>query len=103
MATEEQLLEIHRLAMLGGEAGIARDLTRRLAGPWLGVSRFREVAELCQRTLKAGPDARTLNSLARAKQVLGEVVEAMQHYRAALEMDERDGDRCVARRGGRPG
>ena len=40
MPTEEQLLEVHRLALLGAEANIARDITHQLAGSWLGLSRF---------------------------------------------------------------
>ena len=56
MATEEQLLEIHRLALLGEETAIAQDVNARLAGAWLGVSRFRDVAELCSRTLELTPE-----------------------------------------------
>ena len=83
MPTEEQLLEIHRLAVLGAEADIALDVTARLAGSWLGFSRFREVADLCLKTLELGPDPDTLNYLARAKRVLGEASEAMSLYLSA--------------------
>ncbi|HZA21069.1 MAG TPA: hypothetical protein VFA32_00410 [Dehalococcoidia bacterium] len=62
MPTEEQLLEIHRLALLGAEAHIAQDVTRQLAGSWLSLSRFREVRELCTKTLELGQDSPTLSS-----------------------------------------
>jgi hypothetical protein len=56
MPTEEQLLEIHRLALLGAEPEIARNVTGRLASSWLGLSRFREVRELCTKTLDLEQD-----------------------------------------------
>jgi tetratricopeptide (TPR) repeat protein len=94
MPTEEQLLEIHRLALLGAEANIAREVTGQLAGSWLSLSRFREVRELCTKTLELGPDPDTFAHLARAKEVLGEVAEAMRLYHGALKMYEEVGDRA---------
>jgi alkanesulfonate monooxygenase SsuD/methylene tetrahydromethanopterin reductase-like flavin-dependent oxidoreductase (luciferase family) len=93
MATEEEFLEIHRLAMLGGEAEIARHVAGRLASTWLGLSRFRDVKDLCLETLEAGRDPDILNSLARARGVLGEVEEAMRVYLEAQKMYEEVGDR----------
>jgi len=49
--TEEQLQEIHRLAVLGDVADIAQDVGPRLTAPWLATSRFREVRELSLQTL----------------------------------------------------
>jgi tetratricopeptide (TPR) repeat protein len=92
--TEEQLLEVHRLALLGIAADIARDVTSQLARSWLGLSRFREVRELCTKTLELGPDPDTFVHLARAKRVLGEVDEAMRLYRDALKIYEEVGDRA---------
>jgi tetratricopeptide (TPR) repeat protein len=94
MPTEEQLLEIHRLALLGAEADIARDVTGRLANSWLGLSCFREVRGLCTKTLELGPDSHTFARLARAKQVLGEVDEAIRLNLSALKMHEEVGDRA---------
>jgi tetratricopeptide (TPR) repeat protein len=94
MPTEEQLLEIHRLALLGDEADIARALTSQLATSWLGLSRFREVRELCTKTLGLGPDPDTFVSLAWAKNVLGEVAEAMRLYHDARKMYEEVGNRA---------
>jgi tetratricopeptide (TPR) repeat protein len=94
MPTEEQLLAVHRLALLGAEADIGREITGLLAGSWLRVSRFREVRELCTKTLELEQDPHTLMCLARAKQVLGEVAEAMRLYHDALKMYEEVGDRA---------
>jgi tetratricopeptide (TPR) repeat protein len=94
MPTEEQLLGIHRLAVLGAEVDITREVTGQLTGSWLGLSRFREVRELCLKTLDLGQDPVTLVSLARARRVLGEVAEAMRLYHDALKMYEEVGDRA---------
>ena len=51
MPTEEQLLEKHRLACLGGETAIAQGISARLCSVWLGSSRFRDVEALCLKTL----------------------------------------------------
>ena len=70
--------------MLGGAADIAQDVTGRLADSWLGVSRFREVRDLCTRTLELGQAPATLNYLARAKQVLEDMEEVLRLFLAAL-------------------
>ena len=77
MPTEEQLQEIHRLAVRGDAAEIAQAVGTRLAEDWLRVSRFREVRELSLQTLALGPHAGTLIHLARSQHVLGEVEEAL--------------------------
>ena len=69
MPTEEQLQEIHRLAVLGDVAAIAQEVGPWLTGHWLATSRFREVRELSLQTLALGPHARTLVHLARAKRI----------------------------------
>jgi tetratricopeptide (TPR) repeat protein len=49
---------------------------------------------LCTKTLELGPDHDTFLSLAWAKNVLGEVAEAMRLYHDALKMYEEVGDRA---------
>jgi hypothetical protein len=93
LPTEEQLLEIHRLAVLGRAATIAQDMTDMLANTWTGISRFGEIQDLCIKTLELGDTPDTLSHLARAKTVLGEVEGAIRLYRAALSMYEQAGDR----------
>ena len=94
MPTEEQLQEIHRLAVLGAAAAIAQDVGPRLTGRWLATSRFREVREVSLQTLALAPHARTLIHLAHAQQRLGEVEEALAHYRTALHLYTEVGDRA---------
>src|SRR5215831_802929 len=94
MPTEEQLQEIHRLAVLGDAAAIAQQVGPRLTGAWLATSRFREVREVSLRTLALGPHATTLVHLARAQRILGEVDEALAHYRTALTLYTEVGDRA---------
>ncbi len=94
MPTEEQLLEIHRLALLGEEGEIAHDVHARLAGAWLGSSRFRDVAELGTKTLQFGGNPRTLNYLGRAKDMLGEREEALRLFLDAHKAYRSLGDRA---------
>jgi tetratricopeptide (TPR) repeat protein len=94
MPTEAQLQEIHRLAVLGGVADIAQQVGPQLTGAWLETSRFREARELSLQTLTLGPHARTLSDLARAKQRLGEVQDALDHYTTALTLYQEAGDRA---------
>ena len=86
MPTEEQLQEIHRLAVRGDAAAIAQAVGARLAEDWLPTSRFREVRDVSLQTLALGPHAETLNDLARAQHVLGEVAGGPGALREALKI-----------------
>jgi tetratricopeptide (TPR) repeat protein len=81
---EGQLLEIHRLAILGGECEIAAQVVVAATNRWYDLSRFREIELLCQATIVQCPDYRALHSLARAEEILGKTSEAGQHYEQAL-------------------
>lgn len=50
-STEEQRLEIHRLALLGKEAEIAVEMATVLTNKWQNTSRFREAVQLCKSSL----------------------------------------------------
>lgn len=50
-STEEQWVEIHRLALLGKEGDIASKIGSFLASKWKNKSRFREASQLCKSTL----------------------------------------------------
>ena len=93
VSTEEQLLERHRLAWLGGEAAIAQGISARLCSAWLRSSRFRDVEALCLKTLELGPDVLTFAQLGRAKFVLGEVEDALRLYLAAHAICEETNNR----------
>ena len=85
-STEEQKLEIHRLALLGYEKEIAAEIGVILTNQWINKSRFREAIHLCESTLKVTENYRILHQLARSQQVLGEVDLAKNNYQKALDV-----------------
>ncbi len=94
MASELQLLEVFRLAALGGESGIATEVSDRLTRSWLTVSRFRDVDELTTKALKLERSPRTLNLAGQAKATLGDVQGALGLYEEAAQLYEASGDRA---------
>ena len=83
-STEEQRLEMVRLALAGGEAEIAVKIGDEIAKSWVNNSRFVETLDLCQRILDKFSDYRILGTIARAEVVLGNVKSADSHYTKAL-------------------
>ncbi|HEX7242657.1 MAG TPA: CHAT domain-containing protein, partial [Longimicrobiaceae bacterium] len=81
--TEEELLEVHRLAMLSESREIAAAVADRVAAHWLAGSRFRDAETLSRETLRVGDDHRVLQNLARAEHVLGRTAAARGHFEAA--------------------
>ena len=85
-ASEEQALEIHRLALASKATEIAVEIAAILATQWHNRSRFRESIVLSEKTLKIAEDNyRIFHRLARSEQQLGNVTQAMSHYQQALE------------------
>lgn len=82
--SEEELLEMIRLAIEIRDSGVAVDAAHFLAGLWQSRSRFRDAEELCQRLLAVFNDFRIAHSLARAEEVLGKTELALTHYESAL-------------------
>ncbi|WZI66361.1 MAG: hypothetical protein HEQ35_24990 [Gloeotrichia echinulata IR180] len=78
-STEEQKLEIHRLALRGKEEKIAVEIAGKLARSWKRKSRFREAVKLCKSTLEITENYLVLHQLALSEQELGEVI---QHFPA---------------------
>jgi tetratricopeptide (TPR) repeat protein len=85
-STEEQQVEIHRLAMLGGDGEIAVKMARRLSEQWVEKSRYRETASICRSTLELQIDVKLLGLQARAERNLGEVIAAKNLCLEALEI-----------------
>ncbi|MBI4747503.1 MAG: tetratricopeptide repeat protein [Acidobacteria bacterium] len=82
---EPQVLEIHRLAILGQAKEIAIELGGRLSRHWVNTSRFHEATKLCEMTLEISPnDFLILQNLAQAKQALGNIEEAQAYFQSAL-------------------
>nr|WP_304412717.1 MULTISPECIES: tetratricopeptide repeat protein [unclassified Actinoplanes] len=86
VATASQWAEVHRLALAGRKATIARDVGHRLATVWLRVSRLADVAALSRATLTLGPDANALYDLGRAESGMGRYRDALASYELALHL-----------------
>ena len=85
-STEEQELEIHRLALLGDEKEIASKIAYELAYKWRNVSRFRETAQICKSTIEVSLDYRVLKEFGYAEQNLGNVQQALDYYQQAINL-----------------
>ncbi|GAX39124.1 TPR repeat-containing protein [Tolypothrix sp. NIES-4075] len=83
--TEEQGLEIHRLALRAKVDEIAVEMAGKLANGWKIQSRFREAVQLCKSTLEIAEHYLVLHELARSHQELGEVSKAQEYYQKALD------------------
>ena len=84
-SAEEQRLEIHRLALLGDEKEIAVKIADTLTGKWNSKSRFREVLDLCTKTLEVEKDYRIFMRLAWAEDELGDIESCLKNYQQALK------------------
>jgi tetratricopeptide (TPR) repeat protein len=84
--TEEQGLELHRLALLGDEKEIAVAINQSLAVNWISKSRYREVVNICKSTLSITEIYKVLHGLAYAERNLGVMEDCIQHYQRALEL-----------------
>jgi tetratricopeptide (TPR) repeat protein len=93
MTSVVRWVEVHRLAVAGGEAGIARDVGGRVGGVWLARSRFADVARLAGLTLTLGEDALALNQLGWAKDATGDPTAGLAAYGRALRLYRAAGDR----------
>jgi tetratricopeptide (TPR) repeat protein len=82
--SEEQALEIHRLALVGKAGEIAVKIADSITSNWNTKSRYRDVIQTCHETLKIAKDHKIFHRLARAERNTGLVEEAKQNYQAAL-------------------
>ncbi|MGH9839798.1 MAG: tetratricopeptide repeat protein [Blastocatellia bacterium] len=80
----DDLIEIHRLALLASDNEIAVEVGNFLAWRLNNNSQFREAELLCRATLALGPDYHIFHALARAEYVLGKAAEASEHYALAF-------------------
>ena len=86
MTSVVRWVEVHRLAVAGREAGIARDVGGRAGEVWLARSRFADVARLAGLTLTLGEDARASYQLGWAKTATGNPTAALAAYGQALRL-----------------
>ena len=93
MTSVVRWVEVHRLAVAGREAGIARDVGGRVGGVWLARSGFADVARLAGLTLTLGEDARAFYQLGWARDSTGDRTAALAAYDQALRLYRAAGDR----------
>ena len=93
MTSVAQWVEVHRLAVAGREAGIARDAGDRVGQVWLARSRFADVARLAGLTLTLGEDAGASYDLGWAQDSTGDRAAALAAYDQALRLYQAAGDR----------
>jgi len=84
--TEEQGMEIHRLALREKLGEMAADIAYILTSRWNNSNRWREALKTCQATLEVFEDYRIFHNLALSERFLGEVERASVHYQQALEL-----------------
>jgi tetratricopeptide (TPR) repeat protein/CHAT domain-containing protein len=85
-STEEERLEIHRLALLGKNERIAVNVANYLSRKWISQSRFQDTHKISQETLNNIRDYRMLSNLARVEIELGKLEKAVEYYQEALKI-----------------
>jgi tetratricopeptide (TPR) repeat protein len=85
-STEEQQVEIHRLAMLGGDGEIAVEMAWILSNSWIDVSRYREARTFCEETLALQEDSTVIHNLSRIYESLGELNQALTLSQQSIEL-----------------
>ncbi|MGJ5630731.1 tetratricopeptide repeat protein [Nostoc sp. CALU 1950] len=95
-STEAQMLEIHRLALLGKDKGITANIASHLANILWHQSRFREAVHLCKSTIEIAEDYRVLKEMAYCEHQLGEVEQALNYYQQALKLCPKEDEQELA-------
>ena len=93
MTSVERWVEVHRLAVAGGEAVIARRVGNRVGRVWLATSRFADVTRLAEATLTLGEDPDALYDLGWAQQATGSPAAALTALERALQLYRAAGHR----------
>ncbi|MEU8186652.1 tetratricopeptide repeat protein, partial [Micromonospora carbonacea] len=85
---------MHRLAVAGRQAEIARQVGERVCRVWLRTSRFAAVETVAAATLSLGPDANALYRRGWARSSTGRPWLALEDYQQALTFYRQAGDRA---------
>src|SRR5689334_14697283 len=93
MTSVVRWVEVHRLAVAGQEARIAREVGGRIGDVWLARSRFADAARLAGLTLTLGEDASAFYQLGWARNATGDQTAALAAYDQALRLYRAAGDR----------
>lgn len=92
-STEDQRLEIHRLAMLGKDAEIAIEMAQILSGRWIDRSRFLAAQDICEKTLLLQKDRIIFHNLSRIYQTLGDLPKALSLSEQSIEINRQISNR----------
>ncbi|WP_256095905.1 tetratricopeptide repeat protein, partial [Micromonospora carbonacea] len=84
---------MHRLAVTGRQAAIARDVGDRVCQVWLRTSRFAAVEAMATATLTLGPIASALYQRGWAWSSTGRPWLALEDFQQALAIYQQAGDR----------
>ena len=91
--SEEWCVELHRLALVAGNAEIAVEMARGLSDHWIVVSRYREALTVCKDTLLLQSDSRIIYNLAKIYEMLGDWEKSSELAHQSLSIDREIGDR----------
>jgi tetratricopeptide (TPR) repeat protein len=92
-SNEAQQLELHRLAMLGGDGEIAVDMAKRLSDSWIAVSRYGAARNICEETLALQTDGSLIYNLSKIYQTLGDLQKALDYAQQSIEIYRKVRDR----------
>jgi tetratricopeptide (TPR) repeat protein len=92
-STEDQQLEIHRLAMLAGNAEIAIKMAQRLSNSWISRSLYRAARDICEETLPLQKDSNIIYNLSRIYETLGDLTKSLDYCQQSIEIKKEIGDR----------
>jgi tetratricopeptide (TPR) repeat protein len=92
-SNEAQRLEIHRLAMLGGDGEIAVKMAKRLSNSWIDVSRYGAARNICEETLALQTDGGLIYNLSKIYETLGDLQKALDYAQQSIEIKREIGDR----------
>ncbi|SCF47213.1 tetratricopeptide repeat protein, partial [Micromonospora carbonacea] len=84
---------MHRLAVAGRQAEIARHVGKRVCRVWLRTSRFAAVEAMATATLTLGPDAGAFYDRGWARSSTGRPWLALEDFQQALTRYQQAGDR----------
>jgi tetratricopeptide (TPR) repeat protein len=92
-SSEEQWLEIHRLAMLGEDGEIAVDMAQILSNRWIDLSLFSAAQGVCETTLALQQDGTLIYNLSRIYQTFGDMPKALDYCQQSIKIFREIGDR----------
>jgi tetratricopeptide (TPR) repeat protein len=84
--TEEQQVEIHRLAMLGGDGKIAVEMAQILSNSWINVGRYYAALTLCADTLALQKDGTVIDNLAQIYESQGQFRQALERFQESIDI-----------------